>query len=274
MTVPPQPGPHIPGFGPPSDYGSAPTEPLPVQPFPPYATAPDEPDWSSMADEHEARNKRKQILAVAVGVLAVCLVGGAALAWNLSGSGGSATVGAAPTGSPSASASAPDSPSASASPSPSAPPALRLDQVFASSLKVGDRAYTRVATDVQRTCHKAVSSGLAHILAADHCTQVLRATYSSGKVSVTVGVAALADVSSAMGTVTHFRGKIEPLWHKGDVAFCKKVTCAQTHAVEGRFLYLTVAGPNSGAAGAKDRTAIAAGHAAAASVLSRLVKLH
>ncbi|WP_042365510.1 hypothetical protein [Streptacidiphilus neutrinimicus] len=89
-----------------------------------------------------------------------------------------------------------------------------------------------------------------------------------------IGVAALTDVSSAMETVTRFWGKADPVWHKSDDAFCKKASCAQTHAVEGRFLYLTVAGPNSGAADVKDRTSIAAGHAAASAVLPRLVTLH
>ncbi|RAG86912.1 hypothetical protein DN069_04050 [Streptacidiphilus pinicola] len=290
MTTPQQPGPHIPGFGPAAGYGAEPTQPLPTQPLPaqpygePYTAQPygepayqaaaGEPDWSVMADHYDAQAKRKRILAVAGGVLAVGLVGGVtAFAWNSAKSTGP-TAGAAPTASVPASPSASAAPSVSPSPQVSTPPALHPDQLFAASLKIGGKPFSRVATDVQTVCSKAVGGGLAGLLTGQHCEQVLRATYSSGKVSVTVGVAALPDVSEAMATATQFRGKINPLWHKGDVAFCKKVACAQSHAVEGRFLYLTMSGPNSGAVGVKDAAAIAAGHAAASSVLARLMTLH
>lgn len=309
MTTPHEPGPRIPGFGPAAGYGAEPTQPLPpqtvpTQPLPaqpqsqqglltrtqptqpyggePYAgqsygnhsyqTAQGEPDWAAMADHYDAQAKRKRVLAIAGGMLAIGLVGGVtAFAWNSAKPTGSPTASPAPTGSVAASPSASAAPSASASPQVSEPPPLHPDQLFAASLKIAGKPYNRVATDVQTICSKAVGGGLAGVLTENHCRQVLRATYSSGKVSVTVGVAALPDVNTAMTTATAFRGKVDPLWHKGDGAFCKKSACAQSHAVEGRFLYLTVAGPNSGAAGVKDRTSIAAGRAAASAVLARLV---
>jgi hypothetical protein len=242
-----------------------------------YQAAPGEPDWSAMADHYDAQGRRKRVLAIAGGVLCVCLVGGAtAYAWSMTKSGGSATAAAAPTGSVSASppASVSASPTVSAAPpSPSAPPALRPDELFAGSLKIGGKPYNRVTADVKSVCWKATWGGLGNVLAADGCRQVLRATYTSGKVSVTVGVAALFDVNGAMQTAAHFHGGIAPLWNKGDANFCRKSACAVTHAVEGRFLFLTVAGPNSGAAGAKDGASIAAGRAAEAAVLARLVTL-
>jgi hypothetical protein len=256
-------------------YGA---KPYPAQPYAgqSYPPAAGEPDWSAMADHYEAQGKRKRVLAIAGGALAVCLVGGVtALAWSNTRSGGSANAGAAPSTSTSASPSpsVSTSPTISASPSPSAPPAPQPDQLFAASLKIGGKSYTRVATDAKTVCWKATWGGLGNVLAANSCKQVLRATYTSGKVSVTVGVAALLDVKAAMKTAAEFHGSVAPLWHKGDASFCKKADCAITHAVEGRFLYLTIAGPNSGAAGGKDSTSIAAGRAAESAVLARLVTL-
>jgi hypothetical protein len=245
-----------------------------------YPAAAGEPDWTAMADHYEAQGKRKRVLAIAGGALAVCLVGGVtAYAWSTAKAGGaSANAGAATSASasasPSGSVSASPTVSASASPHPKSAPALRLDQVFASSLKVGGKSFNRVAIDSKSICWKSTVGGLGNVLAANDCKQVLRATYTSGKVSVTVGVAALVDVGGAMKTAAQFHGGIAPLWHSGDTNFCRKSACAVTHAVEDRFLYLTVAGPNSGAAGSKDSTSISVGHAAAAAVLARLVTLH
>jgi hypothetical protein len=73
---------------------------------------------------------------------------------------------------------------------------------------------------------------------------------------------------------TAFTGQIAALGGAGIPAFCHGKPCAVTHAVQGRFLYTTLAGPNSGAPGVKDPESIAASHSVAAYVLSRLLLLH
>jgi hypothetical protein len=85
---------------------------------------------------------------------------------------------------------------------------------------------------------------------------------------------AFPSAADAKAAAAAFTGRLRPLTGKSGIPdFCGKVSCAVTRAVHGRYLYSTVAGPNSGAAGDKNSDAVAAGQGLAAYTLSRLIEL-
>lgn len=76
------------GFGPPQAQ-----PPLGAEPFPPAGPAPDtfsapsaQPDWQAMADRTEAQQRKRRMLTIGIGALAVVLVAGGAAFFVLNGS--------------------------------------------------------------------------------------------------------------------------------------------------------------------------------------------
>lgn len=186
------------------------------------------------------------------------------------------TTGVTPTATSSPSASGTGSPSDSPAGGTSTPTMQGKDLFTAGTLPINGQTFVRKATSDENPCWKATERGLGSVLAKNHCSQVLLATYTSGKETVTVGVMEFPIPGDAQAANAAFKGRLRPLnGQHGIPPFCDKVSsCAVTHAVQDRYVCSTVAGPNSGAAGDKDPSAVAAGHGVAGYALSRLLELH
>ncbi|HEY5833160.1 hypothetical protein [Streptomyces sp.] len=258
-------------------YEIRPGIPQPPQPYQPGLSGP---DWAAMAERQEAESRRKRRIRLTVIVSAVVLVVAGAGVAALFALGGSTKDEATPKQSAPASASATASPSGSpggpGSPSAAPAPTMQGKDLFAATtLPVNGQTFVRKTTSHEFPCWKATQGGLGRLLDQNQCTTVVLATYSSGDTSVTVGVMAFPSETAANAVESGFQGKLIPLVGKAGVPdFCDKVPCAVTHAVHGRYVYSTIAGPNSGAAGDKDADAKAAGHGIAGYTLSRLLELH
>ncbi|MFC1409072.1 hypothetical protein ACEZCY_11765 [Streptacidiphilus sp. N1-12] len=228
-----------------------------------------EPNWSALAEQHEAQAKRKRRLLIAAGAGALCLVvaGGAAFAVSRGGghpvtqpTGSAAPVassaGPSATGSASASASA----TAAAGGGGNKAPLTAGAVLSAKTIKIGGVLYTRKATDSTEHCGQGVDAKLGALLAQHHCSRLLRATYVSSNTAVTVAIAVVTDPQEAQAADNHMTGKPAPLTGTGIPGFCPAdVTCALTHADYDRYLYFTLAGPANVARGKADATSVAAG---------------
>jgi hypothetical protein len=282
-----------PGYGyPPTQYPRPAQQGYPyeirpgVPQFPqpqPYVPNPAEPDWSALADQHVAERKRKRLLIIGVSAVLVIAVAGAAALFLMGGSkkdddnniAKQHTTG--PAAPPSASAdSSPSTASPSGKPSSTPSPTMQGRELFAAeTLPVDGQTYTRRTTSHEVKCWKATRGGLGPMLGPNKCSQIVLATYTSKKSSVTVGVLVFPSAKEANAVDTAFKGELIPLTGKPGIPhFCQKVPCAVTHAVHDHYVYTTIAGPNSGKAGDKDATSVAAGHGIAGYTLSRLLELH
>jgi hypothetical protein len=157
-------------------------------------------------------------------------------------------------------------------------PALHANAVLnKASLTVDGQTFTRKATETTAPCWKGTAGGLGALLRSSVCDQVLRATYVSGRSAVTVGIAVFHTAAEAKAGNDAFRGTVEPLYGNGISSFCKDPgPCALTHAVHGRFLYLTIAGPATGTpakGGRPTADSTAAGQGVAGYALSAVLKL-
>ncbi|MFJ4406712.1 MULTISPECIES: hypothetical protein [unclassified Streptomyces] len=280
-------------------YGYPPTQhPQPVQQgypyeirpgvpqFPqpqPYVPNPNEPDWSALADQHvaEQRARKKRMLIIGVAAVLVVAVAGAAALFLMGGSKkDDGTVAkddkdkqtTAPSVQPTESA---DTSPTDGTPGPSSTPTLQGSDLFtAKTLTINGQSFARKATSHRTPCWKSTQGGLGPVLDKNHCTQIVLATYVSGKDSVSVGVLVFPTEAEAKAVDTGFKGKLIPLTGQPGIPnFCKQVPCAVTHAVHGRYVYTTLAGPNTGAAGNKDSDSVAAGHGIAGYTLTRLTEL-
>ena len=282
--------PQQPGYGygyPPPQQGYPPQSPQqgyppqsPQQPppyAPPYAPAFGRPDWLALAEQQEARGRRKKRL-----VITGSIVGGAALiaavvfvAANVATGKKNDNPGTDVVAKQSGGVTPSVSPSPSGTASGSPAPTMRGSDMFtATTLPVNGHDFVRKNTSHESPCWKASESGLGPVLNKNHCSDVALATYTSGTATVTAGVMAFPSAADANAASAAFTGRLRPLTGKSGIPdFCGKVSCAVTHAVHGRYLYSTVAGPNSGAAGDKDSDAVAAGQGLAAYTLSRLIEL-
>ncbi|QMU79279.1 hypothetical protein GXW83_29805 [Streptacidiphilus sp. PB12-B1b] len=274
----PAPGPYLPPYVQPTPPPQALPNQLPAQ----LGTGPAEPDWSALAAANESRGKRRRVLLTVSGVVVLALVAGGAVyaSGALGGSKGKhqqAQGHTTATAAPSPSQTPPAKPTGSAAPTPPAQTGtLTGAGVFsAQTLTVGSTTFTRKLTDTASPCWKATGSGLGTVLNTDHCTQLLRATYISGGVAVTVGIGVFSSRTDSAAAAAHNTGTLDPLYgdNAGVDAFCQKAACAVSHSAYSHFTYYTVAGPTSGAAGAKDGAATTASNDLAAYALTRIKQL-
>jgi hypothetical protein len=160
-------------------------------------------------------NRKRLIIggAVAAGVV---LVGGAAFALT-SGGGDKATPAAAPASTPT---SAKPTPTPTPSPTETGrglrlvsrttdPKPLTLNEIFkASSFKAGGRRYVMTARRSERKCSPPThGTNFRKALAKGGCTQVLRATFSNGKLIGTIGVINLRTQAAATSVQVTSRQK-------------------------------------------------------------------
>ncbi|MFJ6606314.1 hypothetical protein [Streptomyces lydicus] len=214
------------------------------------------PDWDALADESEARSRRKRWMWIGGGALAALAVAGIVAAAVMAGGG---SPGGNPTAAPSSSGQAapddkPSFPDVSVPPPPNprdyitdpkkdtAPltPATLFPQ---KSMIVGEHSYPRTNTATTKDCTAGAQGALVSSLAHNGCKQLLRATYSKGGVAVTIGVAVFNSPAQAAKVMNEARTNLMPLPGGGVPSdFCQGHKCRMATNATGRYAYFTIAG--------------------------------
>lgn len=224
------------------------------------------PDWASLAEQSEIRNRRRRILLIVGGALATVGIGVAVALAVVNTDNGSST------------ANGPNNPpvtegipSASAKTDPSfaptsAPPPLNPMDFISSSGK--DKApispdilfpgsqltkrdgvvYRKGATASTKDCASAVQGTLDKLLTGNDCTRFMRVTYFRDKVATTIGVALFDTEAQAtkvkedwdkVSTIVSLSGEDVPV-------FCRTTVCRTTANSLGRYAYFTLSGFTDG----------------------------
>ncbi|MFC3578279.1 hypothetical protein ACFOZ0_34490 [Streptomyces yaanensis] len=229
------------------------------------------PDWAALAEASEARNKRRRLLLILGGALATVGIG-AAVAVAVVSANGSPGASNRPASALPGTADIP-SESATAVPSfapTSAPPPLdpmdfissakkdtapiNADALFpGTQLTEGANVYKKGPTASTTNCASAVQGTLPAVLTKNNCTLVVRATYTTGRIAVTVGVAVFDTAAQATKAKqqTNSKSIITSLTGKGVPTFCRTTVCRSTTNSYGRYAYFTLGGFTNG----KDVTA-------------------
>ncbi|MFI0215655.1 hypothetical protein [Streptomyces lydicus] len=214
------------------------------------------PDWDALADESEARSRRKRWVWIGGGALAALAVAGIVAAAVMAGGG---SPGGHPTAAPTSSDQAapddkPSFPDVSVPPPPNprdyitdpkkdtAPltPATLFPQ---KSMIVGEHSYPRTNTATTKDCTAGAQGALVSSLAHNGCKQLLRATYSKGGVAVTIGVAVFNSPAQAAKVMNEARTNLMPLPGGGVPSdFCQGHKCRMATNATGRYAYFTIAG--------------------------------
>ncbi|MFD4545372.1 hypothetical protein [Streptomyces sp. NPDC058466] len=223
------------------------------------------PDWAALAEASESRNKRRRLLFIGGGALATIAVG-AAVAVAVVSANGNGQASNQPSNLPATA----NIPSDTTTPAPSfeptsAPPPLDPKDFIASAKKdtaplspdilfpgttltMGDRVYRKGPTADTKNCASAAKATLPAVLTKNHCTRLMRVTYTKDGVAVTVGVAVFdteAQAAKAKGQADK-KSIIASLAGNGVKAFCDSAVCRSTTNSYGRYAYFTLAGFTNG----------------------------
>lgn len=255
-------------------------------PFGPGGEQQSAPDWVALAEEAESRSRRRRWMLIGGGVLATLAIGGIVATAVI----GSGRDDGKPTGLPS-----PENlPSKNPGPEPSfselTPPPppdphdfvadarkdtapLGADTLFPGGrLTLRDSTYAKGATASTKNCAAAASARLAPALTGNGCDQVIRATYRTKGVAVTVGVAVFGTEAQAKKAKEQAAGNIQSLAGGGVPAFCRATACRLSANSYGRYAYFTVSGYVSGTAvTSSDTAALRAGKDISGYAFSRIV---
>lgn len=235
--------------------------------------SPSTPDWEALAEESEARGRRKRWLFIGGGALATVLVAGVvAFAVVNEGGGGGASGKGEALPSPEKIPGKPSQPEPTFkddAPPPPPPEDFIKDAAHdkapltAQSFFPDDQAivngstYARKAVGTSKNCAKAAHAGLKKVLAKHGCDRVFRTTLVRGDVAVTVGIAVFDDAKTAAAVKSGYKPNIVSLPGKGVPNFCRTVGCRTTADSLGRYAFFTISGHPSGKeAGPKDKKAI------------------
>ncbi|GAA3814482.1 hypothetical protein GCM10022403_055070 [Streptomyces coacervatus] len=238
------------------------------------------PDWAALAEASETRNKRRRLLFIGGGAVATIAIGTAVAMAVVSANGDNQASGN-PSNLP-ASASIPGSTASAPSFAPtSAPPPLNPKDFISSKAKdtaplstgtlfpltqlaMGSTVYKKGTADDTKNCASNAQGTLPKILTADHCTRLLRVTYSRKDVAVTIGVAVFdteaqaskARAQSAAAAKSGKKGFVSALAGDGVKAFCNAATCLTTANSYGRYAYFATVGFTNGKDATKQSTAV------------------
>ncbi len=219
------------------------------------------PDWGALADQAASGARRKRVVMLVGGIVAVAVVaGGVATAVVMSGK-SSDHPSADPSASGSTASEAPLPPQPSFSSVAPPPPANPLDYIStaakdtapitAASLFPGKqfvwsgRTYVKTNSAVSAHCSAAAGGSLSGALAANGCTKMVRATYTQGALAVTIGIAVFSDQghASKLHGVAQY---VAPLNGGGVADFCHAVACQMTSNYVGRYAYFAISGYKNG----------------------------
>ncbi|MFF4502447.1 hypothetical protein [Streptomyces sp. NPDC001401] len=232
------------------------------------------PDWAALAEASETRNKRRRLLFIGGGAVATIAIG-TAVAMAVVSANSKNEASGNPSSLP-ASASIPGSTATAPSFAPtSAPPPLNPKDFIASKAKdtaplsaqtlfpltqlaMGSTVYKKGATDDTKNCASIAQGTLPKVLNANHCTRLLRVTYSRKDVAVTIGVAVFDTEAQATKARTQSdkKGFVKALPGGGVKAFCNAATCLTTANSYGRYAYFATVGFTNGKDATKQSTSI------------------
>ncbi|MGW0840254.1 hypothetical protein ACWD26_08835 [Streptomyces sp. NPDC002787] len=237
------------------------------------------PDWASLAEQSETRNRRRRLLMIVGGALATVGIGVAVAVAVVNADSGNTTANG-PNDLPTTA----DIPSASAKTDPSfaptsAPPPLNPKDFISSSgkdkapispdilfpgsqLTEQDNVYLKGLTASTKDCASAVQGTLDKLLTSNDCTRFMRVTYHRDDVAVTIGVALFDTEAKATKVKTDWdkQSTIVSLPGDGVPAFCRTTVCRTTANSYGRYAYFTLAGFTNGKDVAeKDKAVFTAG---------------
>jgi hypothetical protein len=221
------------------------------------------PDWASLAEASETRNKRRKLFFIGGGALATVAIGTAVAVAVVSANGDSE---ASTTSSLPATADIPSQSATAPSFAPtSAPPPLDPKDFVASKAKdtaplgatilfpgtqltMGETVYKKGATADTTKCDTAAKGTLPKVLKANDCTRLMRVSYIKDGVAVTVGVAVFDTEAQATRAKTQADNSsvVASLSGKGIKAFCDGAICRTTTNSYGRYAYFTTAGFTNG----------------------------
>ncbi|SFB83314.1 hypothetical protein [Streptomyces aidingensis] len=235
------------------------------------------PDWGALAEEAERTGRRRRWLLIGGGALAALAIGtGVALAIVNQGGGGNGS-GASSSELPTTD----DLPAETTHPEPSfqettLPPIpqpvefisdadkdlapFTQEGFFAGeTMAVEGREYARRALHTAEGCAGAGTPELTAVLQDSGCLTMLRATYTTGGVAVTVGVAqfpgeAEAEAAKEAAGLSGGAAHLLPLSGGGVAEFCDRGGCRVSRNQIGRYVYLTIAGNADGTPDSGDNT--------------------
>ncbi|MEU9344741.1 hypothetical protein AB0D74_26450 [Streptomyces sp. NPDC048278] len=219
------------------------------------------PDWASLAEASETRNKRRRVLFIGGGVVATLAIGTAVAMAVVSANGDNKASGT-PTNLPASGSLPSDTAGSVPSFAPtSAPPPLDPEEFISSvqkdtaplsaetlfpgtQLTMGGTVYKKGATADTKKCSTAAKGTLPAVLNKDDCTRLLRVTYAKDGVAVTVGVAVFNTEAQASKAKTEAdkKGFVTALGGSGVKSFCDSGVCRTTTNAYGRYAYFTTAG--------------------------------
>ncbi len=219
------------------------------------------PDWAALAEASETRNKRRRLLFIGGGALAVVGVGAAVAMAVVSANSDDPNR-------PTSSLPASGLPSASGTPSfapTSAPPPLDPKEFVSSKTKdtapngpnvmfpgtqltMGSAVYKKGATADTQDCATATQGTLPKVLKDNGCTRLMRVTYTRNGMAVTVGVAVFDSEAQALKAkkAADKKSIVRALSGKGVPAFCNAAICRSTTNSYGRYAYFTLTGFTNG----------------------------
>ncbi|MFB1046016.1 hypothetical protein [Streptomyces chrestomyceticus] len=227
-------------------------------PFGPGGPDSSTPDWDALADESEARGRRRRWLLIGGGALATAVVAGiVATAVITSNKGGDLP---RPVTLPTESAAPKPSFSEVSVPPPPNPrdyitdpkkdtAALTPAGLFPDqNMVLGKNSYPRRSTAVTDDCTAGTYGALGSVLKHNGCKKLLRATYAKDGVAVTVGVAVFDSKAAAFKVKAAGKPGLAPLPGDGVGSFCQGSPCTTYANATGRYAYFTIAGNLDGSA--------------------------
>jgi hypothetical protein len=114
------------------------------------------------------------------------------------------------------------------------------------AMEIDGRTYAEDATARNQDCSGAVTPELGALLSDHGCVALLRATYTTGDIAVTVGVAQLATEADAEAVRDAAVNNLLPLTTGEAPDFCQRGGCPTTTNQVGRYAYFTIAGNADG----------------------------
>ncbi|WP_030619890.1 hypothetical protein [Streptomyces sclerotialus] len=244
------------------------------------------PDWAALAEESEARSKRKRWLLIGGGALATLAVAGIVATAVITSNG---------SGTPSALPSPEKLPDEPADPKPtfsdvSVPPPpdpmeyisdakkdtapLTAASLFPDKqLTAGGRTYPKATTSSTDSCTSVAQGGLGPVLKKHGCEKLLRATFSRDGVAVTVGVARFDTKAAAAAVKEEYKPNLAALAGGKVAPFCQATACRTSVNATGRYAYFTISGYLNGKAVTTSETqALQAGRDGAAYAWGRIMQ--